>query len=71
MVQWLVMGIQLGQESQDIVMPQPAGRLDRTALPSVFIDHGEHPEYFGVMCPGLDEIIGLDIVALAWPQTDS
>ena len=67
MVRWSLLGEQVRQTGQDIVVPQPASCLDRQALLSVLIDHGEHSEGFAVMRPGLNEVVSPDMVPPARP----
>ena len=44
MIRYAPLDEEPGQEMQDIVAPELAGDQDRQALPSVLVDHRQHPE---------------------------
>ena len=64
-------GEQIGQNLQNVVMPQPSGHGDRQALTRELIDHRQHPERPAVMGAVLHEVIGPDMVAPARAQTNA
>ena len=52
----------VGQEMENVVGAEPPGHQDGQTLPALFIDDGKHPEGPAIMCPGLNEVMGPDLV---------
>jgi len=70
-IRWAMPGEQIRQHMQDIVMPQAARNLDRQALAGKLIDHREHADRSTIMRAVLYEVVGPDMVAPDWSQTDA
>ena len=62
---------QIGQEMENVVGPEPPGHQDGQTLPAVFIDDGKHPKCPAIMCPGLNKVIGPDVVLPTRAQTNA
>lgn len=62
---------EIGQQVKDIIGSETPFHLDRQALSGKLIDHSQHAEWFAIMGPGLDEVIGPDVVPPTGSQSDT
>ena len=62
---------QCREQMENVVGPATAGDQDCYALLGVFIDDAQHPEGSAIVCPGLDEVAGPDVVGPTRPETDA
>ena len=70
-IRWSPVREQIGQQMEHIVGPEPPGHQDGQALAAVFVDDGKHPKRPAIMGPGLDEVIGPDVVRPTRAQTNA
>ena len=62
---------EMRQQVQDIVRSQSSGEFGGQAYPGELVDHRRHAEGPTVVGPGLDEVVGPDMVLPARPQSDA
>ncbi len=62
---------EVGQHVKDIVRYQSPGDFDGQTLPGELVDHRQHAEGPAIVGPGLDEVIGPDMILPERPQSDA
>ncbi|MCY4088159.1 MAG: hypothetical protein OXG37_15050, partial [Actinomycetia bacterium] len=55
---------QLREAGEHIVGPDAPGHLDRQALPSVLVYHGQQPQGPAVVGSGRHQIVGPDVITV-------